>query len=1331
MVFIRDSDIQRKLASSYKAYQSEQSSYEEDDEKRRKDEERRRRAAKNSTKDKDEGNFFTFLGDVGKNIVNASRPVSEGGVNILADAGNALSEGTTQGVKTAGTGLGHAIDDFSGTTERREKAFEKLQNERQAMMLKQLKRSQDKSLSKEKRDLARRSARSISNSMDEDYKRHQEGLAQKIEETDPIKQAGATVELASTVATLGGGTLAKEGAKMAVRGGLSLAKNEARKNIARTAAYEAGVGGAIGAASTAREKGSEATAQDYLVNSGIGAGLGGALGGLGGALANNLSGRAARRALAGEEEKISRVGDDVDDLAEEEILAREANRIADERGLPQGQVRTLDDVRAEREALQRGEFGDDLYDEPALPSIDDLGTARETIQDPAFLKAVDELEARRTPLREELDNLPDDETFASRQGELVQQHDAELKNLDQRIQAMRDSGVDERAIESFTRREASQLENKYARLNDSMTEELELAGQRRQELQPDLDEISESERVLLENANQRHAEFAPTPQRQLSAEKVRERFRALRDEETALRQNTEGYKPTVRDYDDEITDIQNGVIESKNPQADVEKLMDNKVKAQQVEAATSKQPRVPSKEDDVAVMQDAIEGLPEIPKESYNIFSRNFELPTEFMRTLGLTKTAQKVDNAKVSYRNANYDDLQKIASWKNNVKDKTETLFDAANGDKTAFDSLSNAGKKAVREWQGFAKQAAKELGIPEEGRFVDYIPHLFSREGRPGVKKMIELEKRISDLQSKNTLTAGEKASLTKAVRERANLIDTDSDALRPFFKKSGNIQNNFLKERTGAEGYNRDFWAAVQLYTQQKNRKIHIEPATKAIMEVANGTASMTNKKYLTGVADQLAGRKDPIDLAMGDKVVGAARVLKNAQSRAKLGLSASSVINSTMQAINIAPVIGARAAGEGMLEASQLLAQIAKNKMTGQETKLWKEMLRNGVFEGSSQILPEESFKKVGLNFDKAIFSGIQGADRFMRASTYLGAKKVAARKGLTGKDAEVYAVRMSNKVNQNFDKMEVPPAFRSQASRTLGGLVTFAPGQLMRTGDVAMQGVKGAGRAVSGKSALEGTLKEDLDKVLKTVYLAAGAYYMGEGVKQITGSGEAIPNPLSQDFWNTPQIQFWLGNEFTPGVKSLLFDESRSGEDYASDAQKFFTQVLPSYLVPGWSQGKRIVEGAQVSEDGMSTTEAGNVRYLANPDNDLQRSIFGQYSTPEGREYIDNMYKEGGGALRESYSNKVKNAPEGEQQEFYDFFRSAEGITGKQSANGKIRELIDQGQPAKARRLAEEFNAKVDERMGAYYAMYPDISPELEEYLNDQLYIKTSTPRFRQ
>lgn len=823
------------------------------------------------------------------------------------------------------------------------------------------------------------------------------------------------------------------------------------------------------------------------------------------------------------------------------------------------------------------------------------------------------------------------------------------------------------------------------------------------------------------------------------------------------------------DIDQEIADLQAGVHPlrtSGNNREAIQRFKDLNQKKADLEAekaattlpkATQTTPsgkKVQTPDERASVLRDAEEVL-EVPNERKNFLLDLFELPTEFMRFRGLGNAADKVEDATMSYRRANYDDLSEIKDWKKKAKgNSTKDLFHAANGNTDAYAKLTPGGKEVVDNWRSFAQKAAEELGLPKDRRITDYIPHLFVKGGRENVPKLIDLDSKIAkaiDKVDNGGLQGRElgmaKSRLKRLQERRANLLDTNSIELQKFLKDKGDVRNQFLERRMGAEGYEEDFWKAVQLYTMQKNRKLHIEPASKLLVNIADKTAKADMKSWLVDYADQLRGGKNGLDKAMDDWFnanLGGKNVAtrglsgyRNISSLSKLGFNAGSIVNSTMQAINVAPVIGARAATEGNIQAMALLAKMGKNKLTGEETELIRKMRRDGVFEGSSQILPDETMSKYGTAFNETAYAGIKAVDRYLRMTTWLGAYRKGQREGITGQALDRYAYRMSNKVNQNFDQMVVPKAFRSQVARSLGSMVTFAPGQLVRAGEVAASGLKGAGRLASGRSVSQKTIRADADRIAKSLYLAAGGYMMGSIVGSVTGNSESIPNPLMKEFWSTPALDFLVGTETKAGILGLLPSSTdKQGEegekgDHQKRVEQFFGEVLPTFLIPGYAQANKTFQGMGASERGYSVTSQGNIRFATDPENDLQRSIFGQWSTPEAREYVRNMNRPGGGALSATASDKVRSAPPGLEDQYLRFYQAANEVNGRSKANKDITSLIQNGEVEKAKRKAAEFNAKVDEAMGEFYADYPDLDEDLIDELNSNMYINLTSRGIKQ
>lgn len=119
-----------------------------------------------------------------------------------------------------------------------------------------------------------------------------------------------------------------------------------------------------------------------------------------------------------------------------------------------------------------------------------------------------------------------------------------------------------------------------------------------------------------------------------------------------------------------------------------------------------------------------------------------------------------------------------------------------------------------------------------------------------------------------------------------------------------------------------------------------------------------------------------------------------------------------------------------------------------------------MARTWACLKARHILPEQTASKYFNKFNKGAYAGVTGADRYLRMSTYYGAQMKAERMGLKGMDAERFIYERVNEVNQNFSKLETPHAFRSQVAKTIGSMITFVPGMVVRSVEIGAKSIKG-------------------------------------------------------------------------------------------------------------------------------------------------------------------------------------------------------------------------------------------------------------------------------
>lgn len=600
---------------------------------------------------------------------------------------------------------------------------------------------------------------------------------------------------------------------------------------------------------------------------------------------------------------------------------------------------------------------------------------------------------------------------------------------------------------------------------------------------------------------------------------------------------------------------------------------------------------------------------------------------------------------------------------------------------------------------------------------------------------------------------------------------LIDPDQKvSFQDFTKVTGNVKNRFLEKRTGAEGYETNPYKAYSAYMDAANRKINFEPFMQQAAIVANTldanssmgrflkeeVRNMSNQKhnwdkFLDDGYNEMLAQHGLDQTKLGELIKnGPTKVMRGFRlttSMAHLGLSVNTAINTTAQGIFMPASFGIDGTAVGMVQAANLGRKLAASKLTKVEVADWKKMKEMGILEGTSKIIPEayESpnvgrVSNLGTHAMKGIYAGVIGADRSLRMASYYGAKYIGEQKGLTGKALDRFVYEKVIETNQNFSRYEAPQAWRSHGMKMIGSMVNFVPGAIIRSSEIGVDGIKGAGTIIGkyrGKDITKGEFYDAVRGVTNAVSFTMTAAVAAQAYDSMTGQGEVIPNPFSADFWNNPMLQFWIGNEATgkAGVKDLFpgrgdeFDENGNNVTLQQNRDKFVNDVLPQYFIPGYSQWKRTTNALKINEQGFSETEKGRVRYITDSKNDLQRALTGEYSTPEGRDYINNMGKPGGGSLNGDQSDMVKYGTDTKDQKnmYYDFYKAADKITSRADANAEVTQLYKDGKPEAAKRKATEYNKQVEEKIAEWKNKYDYLDDDVLKKLVGGLRIEL-TPR---
>lgn len=727
------------------------------------------------------------------------------------------------------------------------------------------------------------------------------------------------------------------------------------------------------------------------------------------------------------------------------------------------------------------------------------------------------------------------------------------------------------------------------------------------------------------------------------------------------------------------------------------------------------------------------------------------ELPSEYLRHRGLNELADLYDDSVLKVNAANYDDAKMLKSWQKMAKGQNkQTMFKAANGDMEAYNKLSPAGKEVIDLWRQTAKKWGRELGLPEEVLDKPYISHIIVDD--TGRARLLKLSDQLHEVEAKLKSGEGDKATLNA---QRGAIMKKMEDQLsfkgENFDTISGKVKNQFLEKRYGADGYKEDFWLAVHAYSRAKNTKIHMENVVHDMAKVANNKADAGLKKWFDKQIDTVKGGKAELDKNFDNFLSDQMGLPKNAgtagmvqarrlMSLAKIGYSLNSIVNSSMQLATIPGVLNVDGAMVGFLRTQKLLARLGSNTASDADRALWTKMHRHGIFEGDSQLIPDGAMSAIGKFIDTTAFAGIKGADRYMRVVTYLGAEHKGRNMGLSGPELDRYAWRMTNKANQNFSKLVAPQAFKSQVSKTMWSMMTFLPGTVVRSGEILFKGVKDTAvighSKLTGKPVTKAQYKQAVDSVSKAVFMSLSMAGMSALIGSITGNGEIVPNPLKKESWQTPVTNFIFGTNSQAGLMGVLPSSSDKltrdengnvvNEDHKKRVNQFVTETLPSFTIPGYAQAHRSIQGYMESQKGYGESANGNVQFINDKDSDIKRLLFGKYSTNEGQDYIKGLSTPEGGSLSSNNSDTLKGVDPQLRNQYYDFFKANDAVSGRTEANKEITQLYREGKVQQARRKAAEYNAKVDKALASFYNEYKFIDPDIQDKLNDNLYIKLTT-----
>lgn len=1197
--------------------------------------------------------------------------------------------------------------------------------------------------------------------------------ADEAQAVDAKKTAGAAASTFLNVATLGSGTAVKAGGKQAITEAVRVGGKQAAKEIAKRAAIagaEGAVLGGAGGAASAAARGEDVLkgAEQGAAFSGI---VGGAVGGVTGRGIAKKAGKAeaaAAQVASKADEAVRTVDGGIDDLAKslnddaklkalsaEADAAEQAGRQAEfnqiqanrklglnDDGTPQtgGQkllgagdnARPIEQVDAEIQKLQTegapgltadearakwsqlqeerkialendAERGFTLERQDAQKQFENNGLPNDPVEAQKMLDEFDSGQVelptiQNTPVKAAVDvatheNFPVEIKSAAK--ELLDDRGIVERQLDGLMTKDKLNSHHLQMDEAYKLREAEiadmpapRQEIELQKLNEKYQADLDELQQKFEIDQPAVDEMTK----IKDHLDTKEAELVR--QSNLLMESAPDQFRSVDEAEFMARRNAmaENLDTAKRFNDPEA--IVDDVSSSPRPERVVETDPDVR-QAYQTEALkqTEHMPGIKN----IGGVREAM---------------LNYTSPSKNIKALtGSDEIFSGIIRAESAVNQANKTDIAAISQIAKRLKGKEQAsqIIDFIEGKRSTLSGFDEETAGLIREFFETKRVGLQELGYKT---LDDYFPHLFNKND-PNVKRLFK-------------------------------------------GKTTADISFGNLKHRLEEGGdFNRDIVEVMAAYSRGYNRKTLLEPALKPLEDIKMQVdASKAVGDWVDGYIENLKGITEPsgaekafngiVDAALGKagkatggnhyrQTLGAQRMVS---AVATMGLNPGTAIRNMTQVVNTVAGIGAKNATKGAIKATRAFA-------AGKNSPEWKEMIASGIFDGGisrhfqvdldAQLGKLNKAQNVGEKGANFMMSMIRGTDVTLRAQAYWGAKELgleeALAKGLKGNKAEKFAKDFAIKkvADTQFitSAADMPVKLNGAGVRSLTQLATFSLKQAEMLGEMGVKLVKKSDGTYGINAKQAGNL------------LAAGttAALFTEMLKPVIGFNErewipfydqvaSIIDPNStagESLYRSPLVSLFAGNG---KGKIGLLDAIKSGK------MDEFLEDNWSQLVPGGTQIKKTVEGIQTTTSGISRNPQGKVRYLQDMgiDNQLKASLFGQYSTDAGRQWIKDGFptltdsemrlgsKKGSGDIT------FEELPRSTQQEFYDYYASTKKVTGRDTTLDAIKQAVSDGNVNKAQRLGEEYNRKAKEAMKGYFRKHKEMPQELQDDMVSKLYI---------
>lgn len=649
--------------------------------------------------------------------------------------------------------------------------------------------------------------------------------------------------------------------------------------------------------------------------------------------------------------------------------------------------------------------------------------------------------------------------------------------------------------------------------------------------------------------------------------------------------------------------------------------------------------------------------------------------PSRVYKKFGMEEEANLLRKKYDDYQMELPKEIDKITAWSKRVTpDANVRIFRFLDGKYPRLDNPIE--EKVALEIKDYLKEWAHKLKLPEDRQITNYITHLFpkgsiEKEFDPDIAKLIN----------------------SKVVKS---------------------VFNPFLQKRIDVPEYLENVWPALDAYAKRGVRKFHMDPALERVAAKAEHLPLESFNYIKSHIArinmqpteiDNLidnAVKTSPIGYKLGQRPVTA--VTQKARQmvfRGLLGLNPASALRNLQQSTNTYSLIGEKNFGIGLMKTVMNLPKLLLNKNT--------ELEMAGVL--GKDIVQDRTINAVGKFWEKTddtLFYLFNMAEKVNRGIAYWGAKNKGIAQGMDEARAISYAKGIVGKTQFYYDVIDTPAALQSDIAKTLAQFMKYPLAQ-----------------------------SEFLVEMVKDKNVAGSIRWIVSNLLFIASAGKILGLDYKDMF---PQMRFGV-----PPTMQLPWEVGKAAmnapDKYGgvSDESNPVRRILGSNgvlkgamnYIPAGGQIRKTWEGLNAYREGASLTPTGRERFPIeqNRSNLLKTAFLGQYATPGGQEYIQNLGKSKSEVLYETLKKlppeQAANTVSQLKQSNPTLYRNFNQFMKDKSMNVTTDEEQVRNLPvrdgSRAKRIVKQFNSLGDPaKKAALWKRYKQagiITADIEKQLN--------------